>query len=347
MAILRVEDLHKSFHNGERAAVSGLSLEVRAGERLVLLGPSGCGKTTLLRLIAGLEAPDAGAIWLNDECVAGPGAWLPPEKRRLGMVFQEYALFPHLRVYDNVAYGLRGLAPAERRARAAELIALVGLSGHERAFPHELSGGQQQRVALARALAPEPLIVLFDEPFSNLDADLRAQMRQEVRQILNARGATAIFVTHDQQEALALGDRVAVMRAGRIEQVDTPEGIFARPTSRFVATFLSRVDFLPARAVAGGLETELGVLAQAVDLPAGRRVELLVRADDVRFEPVAGGAARVVACHFQGETTLYRLRLPSGRELSALRSHWPRIPAGTPVDVELAPGHELVWFPAD
>lgn len=250
MAKLEVEKLRKRF--GSVVAVDGVSFHVDAGEVLVLLGPSGCGKTTVLRCIAGLEQPDHGEIRVDGRSIAH----LPPEKRDVGLVFQNYALFPHLTVAENVAYGVRHgrhrLPRQGRRERVAELLELVGLSGYARRKPHELSEGQKQRVALARALAVEPKVLLLDEPLSALDAVLRVELRQELRRILKERGTTAVYVTHDQEEALSLGERVGVMREGRLEQVGRPEEVYERPRTPFVAQFLGRANLWPARIVRPG-----------------------------------------------------------------------------------------------
>jgi len=245
MARLEVENLHKRF--GEVVAVDGVSFAVEAGEILVLLGPSGCGKTTVLRCIAGLERPDRGEIRLDGRSLLG----VPPEKRGVGLVFQNYALFPHLTVAGNIAYGLRHgryrLSRIARNKKVAELLELVGLSGYERRKPHELSEGQKQRVALARALAVEPKVLLLDEPLSALDAALRVELRRELRRILKERGTTSVYVTHDQEEALVLGDRVGVMREGKLEQVDRPQELYERPRTLFVAQFLGRANLWPAQ----------------------------------------------------------------------------------------------------
>jgi len=315
--IVQLQEVSKSF--GGTPVIQGLSLEVAPGELLSILGPSGCGKTTTLRLVAGFERPDQGVIRVAGRVVADGHAFVPPEKRGVGMVFQDYALFPHLTVAQNVAFGLQ-----DRRAgeRVQDLLGLVGLGGLEGRYPHQLSGGQQQRVALARALAPQPPVILLDEPFSNLDADLRAQVRREVRQILKATRTAAIFVTHDQEEALAIADRVAVLHQGRLEQVGTPDDIYHRPLTRFVADFVGQADFLPALVTPEGLETELGCWAVGAALIPGQGMEVMVRPHDVGLVADPQGHGLVVAREFHGEENHYTVRLPSGREIhSTLASH--------------------------
>ena len=329
-----------------QVAVEHFSLTVERGEVMSLLGPSGCGKTTALRVVAGLEAPDRGEVWLNGRMVAGPGVWTAPEKRRVGLVFQDYALFPHLTVAKNVAFPLDEWASARRRARVEEMLALVGLGGLGERYPHQLSGGQQQRVALARALAPEPAVVLLDEPFSNLDADSRGEMRRHVRDILKSLGATAVFVTHDQEEALFMGDRVAVMNRGRLEQVGTPEEVFGAPATRFVAEFLGIPCFLPAVVTPDGLQTELGMQRQELPAPPGARVDLLVRPDDLSLHHDPQGRGRIVRCVFRGMDYLYDVALPSGCVVQCLATHTLRYAPGTPVRVELTPGHSLNYYPS-
>lgn len=325
-------------------AVKALDLEVQQDQVLALVGPSGCGKTTTLRLIAGFERPDSGAIWLENRVVSDPYTFRPPEKRGVGMVFQDYALFPHLSVSENVAFGLEGRRGPQREQRVASMLKLIGLEARAERYPHELSGGEQQRIALARALIPEPILILLDEPFSNLDADLRLKMREEVRVILKGMHATAIFVTHDQEEALYMGDQLAVMNNGRIEQVGSPEDIFHRPSTRFVAEFMGNTDFLPARVVPEGLETEIGVLPQKVSAPLNADVEVALRADDVSFVPEKGGPALILARQFRGAMNLYRLKLPSGRLLHAYAPHTHILQAGTSVRVWADPGHPLACF---
>lgn len=258
--LLSLSCLSKRYDDGAMPVVNGLSMGVERGELFALLGPSGCGKTTALRMIAGFLKPDRGTITLEGRVLSGEGAHVPPEKRGLGYVFQDHALFPHLTVARNVAFGLRGRPKAERADRMQEVIKLVGLTGMESRLPHALSGGQQQRVALARALAPAPRLLLLDEPFSTLDALLRQEMRARVREILKAEGITALLVTHDQEEALVFADRVAVMQSGRIEQVGTPEAIYHAPRTLFVAQFLGQTNLVLTQACGDVAETPIGRL---------------------------------------------------------------------------------------
>lgn len=330
-------------------ALHGVSLDLKRGEVLSLLGPSGCGKSTALRLVAGLEVPDDGEIWLNGRLVAGAGgrAWVPPERRRVGLVFQDYALFPHMTVEKNIAFALIGWSSSNRKDRVRSLLRLVGLEGLEGRYPHQLSGGQQQRVALARALAPEPDIVLLDEPFSSLDAENRATMRDRVHSILKELNSTVVFVTHDQEEALLLGDRIAVMNAGRIEQVGTPQDIFQQPANRFVAEFLGISCFLPAIVTPCGLQTELGFNPQSADAPAGTSVHVLIRPDDLTLTKDSQGGCRVIRCVFRGMDYLYDIALPSGRVVQCLGGHTARHEVGASVQVELSAGHSLTYFRDD
>ncbi|MFQ5860469.1 MAG: ABC transporter ATP-binding protein [Dehalococcoidia bacterium] len=329
---------------GPVRAVEQVTLALEAGEILALVGPSGCGKTTLLRLIAGFEVPDEGTIALAGQPMVGPGVWVVPEVRRVGLVFQDYALFPHKTVAQNVAFGLGSWPRRERERRVQESLALVQLEELAGRYPHQLSGGEQQRVALARALAPQPVVLLLDEPFSSLDADLRAQMREQVRQILQGAGVTALFVTHDQQEALFMGHRVAVMYQGRLEQVDSPEQVFHAARTRFVADFLWIADFLPAWRGPEGLETEAGPVPPGTPLPEGDVLEVMVRPDDVSIRPSLDGQGRIVSRIFRGAFYLYRVALPSGTVVHSMTSHTEPYAPGSSVEVALDPGHPLVCF---
>ena len=308
--------LRRSY--GPVTAVDDLDLEVGRGELLAVLGPSGCGKTTLLRLVAGFERPDAGTITIEGTPVAGAGTFLPPERRRVGIVVQDHALFPHLTVAANVAYGLKA-RPVRRDARVAEVLAMVGLDALGQRYPAELSGGQQQRVAIARALAPEPGVVLLDEPFANLDAALRARIRFEVRAILKAAGATAVLVTHDQEEALSLADRVAVVDRGRIVQVGPPDDVYRRPATPFVARFVGDADLVPGTSDGTTLTTPLGTLAVDGPAPPAGPALAVVRPEAVRLAPaglVRDGpgtdGATVATVTYYGHDQLVEVALDDG-----------------------------------
>ena len=320
---LELRQLSVRYPGRPRPAVDGVSLGLRAGDIGVLIGPSGCGKTTLLRAVAGLEPASAGEILISGQPVAN----VPPERRQVGMVFQDYALFPHLDVERNVAFGLpRSLARAERKARVAEVLGLVGLGGSEKRMPHELSGGQQQRVALARALAPRPQLLLLDEPFSNLDVDLRERLAHEVRGILKAAQATALFVTHDQLEAFAIGDAIGVMHEGRLHQWDDAYTLYHRPATRFVADFIGHGVFAPATLKRVGnqvvVHTALGALTDGAECPLPEafgyaQCEVLLRADDIVHDDDAPVKAEIVRKAFRGSEFLYTLRLATGETLLA------------------------------
>lgn len=307
-SIITFRGVTKRYGRQGPPAVSALNLEVPRGEVLTVLGPSGCGKTTTLRLAAGFEHPDEGEIILDGRVVAGRGVRVPPEERGVGMVFQDYALFPHLTVEQNVAFGLHRFDLRTRTRRQREVLELVGLSDLARRFPHELSGGQQQRVALARALAPMPLVVLLDEPFSNLDADLRDHVREDVSRIIREAGITAIFVTHDQKDALAISDRIAVMKGGRVEQVGAPRVVYQRPATEFVATFLGRANLLAGVVERGGrtVRTDVGriVLAggQTSGLREGMEVVLAVRPDSFEVDPAGPWEGRLVSTTYAGSS---------------------------------------------
>src|SRR6266513_928792 len=269
---------------GDVGAVDGLSLEIKPGELLALLGPSGCGKTTTLRLVAGFLAPEAGEIWVGDRCLSSPLSVVPPERRRMAMIFQSYALWPHMTVAQNVAYGLRfkpGLSRGDREARVREMLRVVQLAGYEARYPGELSGGQQQRVAVARALVVEPEILLLDEPLSNLDANLREEMRFEIRRLHETFGNTTLYVTHDQAEAMVISDRIAVLKAGRVAQVGTPEDLFQRPRTRFVAEFIGRTNLLTGVASEPGVVTRGALRLRLGGLTPGAPVVVSIRPHEI------------------------------------------------------------------
>ena len=353
---LLIDGLRVSYRGNSAVIVDGLSLALDAGQIGCVVGSSACGKTTLLRAIAGFIPVVAGTIEIDGVVVSGPHFTAAPEKRGVGLVFQDYALFPHLRVADNIAFGLRHLGAAEKRARVAEMLALVGLAGQAAQYPHELSGGQQQRVALARALAPRPALLLMDEPFSSLDVELRARLGAEVRQILKASGTTAILVTHDQQEAFAIADRVGVMHAGRLEQWDRPYELYHRPATRYVADFIGEGVFLPAKVLNPlNVEIELGELKGEVPLPCqqgcdvcgkGCHVDVLLRPDDVVHDDTSGMKAEVIRKVFRGGDFIYTLKLDSGREVLALVPSHHDHAVGEKIGIRLDADH-VITFPAD
>lgn len=353
--ILAVRELTVAYSGARAPVLEGLSLELARGEIGAIVGSSGCGKTTLLRAVAGFAPVAGGEIVINGLSVSGPGFTAPPEKRGVGLVFQDYALFPHLNVADNVAFGLRSGSTAERAARVTEMLELVGLATQSRKFPHELSGGQQQRVALARALAPRPALLLMDEPFSSLDVELRGRLSTEVRQILKASGTSGILVTHDQQEAFAMADRVGVMRAGRLEQWDLPYELYHRPATRYVADFIGQGVFLPGQVIdAHHVQIELGRLVGETPVsctqgcgPCGRgcHVDVLLRPDDIVHDDASPLMAEVAAKAFRGADFLYTLRLASGREVLALVPSHHDHAIGEPIGIRLETDH-VVTFPA-
>lgn len=335
--ILQLENITKQFAKTTTIAVDKITLALPQGDLLGLLGPSGCGKTTLLRLIAGFEEPQAGIIKIDGRTVAGDGNPIAPEKRDIGMVFQDYALFPHLTVAKNVAFGLqnsRKKALFNTQKRTTEVIALVGLQGLENRYPHQLSGGQQQRIALARAIAPQPALVLLDEPLSNLDVQVRLRLRQEVRDILKNTGTSGVFVTHDQEEALSISDWVAVMQQGQLEQFGTPEDIYREPKSRFVAEFVTQANFLPAQRRGDFWETEIGCF-KASTHESFERGELMIRQEDLILKP--DNEATVVICdrQFLGREHSYSLLTASGKKLLARTTSTTAFPVGTKVHLRI------------
>jgi iron(III) transport system ATP-binding protein len=359
-----------------------ITLDVKKGELVAVLGPSGCGKTTLLRLIAGFERPDEGSIVIDGRIVAGRSQWVEPEDRQVGMVFQDYALFPHLTVAQNVSFGMKfrpnPLSPFPKREGGTplpvsgrgrgrglvrELLQLVGLAGFEDRYPHELSGGEQQRVALARALAANPRVLLLDEPFSNLDADLRPKMRAELKILLHRLNCTTIFVTHDQEEAFELADRVAVLNAGRLEQIDTPERLYREPATRFVAEFIGHADFLTGRARGNCIETALGCFAKPPSVPEGAIVAVMVRPEEVELQAspqtssglffVPPPAARctvqakpglIVARRYRGGMQVLTVRLSSGESVRSLQPAGAHFPLASRVHVRVKNDNPLIFL---
>jgi iron(III) transport system ATP-binding protein len=326
MTSLRVDRVSKRFEGV--VAVDEVSFELGDHELLALVGPSGCGKSTLLRIVAGLQPTETGSVELGGQVVDNGRRSVPPEDRRVGLVFQEHALFPHLTVAGNIGFGVRD---GGREARIAEMLDLVGLAGYDERYPHELSGGERQRVALARALAPRPALLLLDEPFASLDPNLRSRVRDDVVGILRSTRTPAVMVTHDQNEALAVGDRVAVMQAGRIIQIDTPERVFHAPSNRFVAAFMGEASFLPW----GVAAVEISGIGDQV-MPTAIA---MVRPDDVTFSVEPEGAASVDAAEFRGSSWCYTLRLPSGGTVRSLQSHLERVAIGSRVTPAMRAGH--------
>lgn len=345
--LLELDDVSHAYDR--RPVLNHLSFRVEKGSIACLLGASGCGKTTVLRCIAGFENVTAGRILLNGLVMSRPGYTTPPERRRIGMVFQDYALFPHLTVARNIAFGLRGMTDAERAARVEELISIVGLEQVKNHYPHELSGGQQQRVALARALAPNPDLLLLDEPFSNLDVEMRERLSLEVRDVLKQQNITAILVTHDQHEAFNIADEIGIMAGGTIEQWDTPYRLYHEPASRFVADFIGQGVFLPGTVLDGNqIQLELGILKgpAARKWPPGAVVDVLLRPDDIQHDDNSPLRARVLHKAFRGAEFLYTLQLPGGsRVMSLVPSHHNHA-IGEKIGIRLEVDH-LVAFPRD
>ncbi len=308
-ALLKLDQISLAYDGN--TVVDGISLALDAGEIGCLLGPSGCGKTSLLRAISGFEPVQQGSIFLQDRLLSNPAQRIPPEQRNIGMVFQDFALFPHLNVADNIAFGLHRMPAEQRRQRVAELLTLTRLESYTSQYPHQLSGGQQQRVALARAMAPKPEILLLDEPFSNIDTDLREQLAAEVRNILKSEQITAVLVTHDQMEAFAMADKIAVLGQGTLQQWGTADDIYRRPNNRFVAEFIGHGTVLSATVLdRGRIQTELGPVATEapVNLPAGKTCHLLLRPDQVMLDPASSVRASIVDRRFRGQYYFYTLQ---------------------------------------
>lgn len=320
---LEVSDIDVCY--GNKQIINNLSFSLQDGHIGCLLGPSGCGKTTVLRTIAGFEKPVSGHLKISDEIVSNQKFSLPPEKRHIGMVFQDFALFPNLSVQDNIRFGLNGWSKKDQQDRISELLAMIGMPTLGRAFPHQLSGGQQQRIALARAMAPKPSILLLDEPFSSMDLELREQLAREVRHILKQENITAILVTHDQHEAFAMADDICVMHEGQVQQYDNAYNLYHKPVNRFVADFIGEGVIVPGMVVGGNtVNTELGNIHGLVPVGCkpGCHVDVLIRPDDIIHDDDASETAVVVESAFRGSEFLYTLRMPSGIEvLSLVPSH--------------------------
>ncbi len=350
--MLSLVDLAHAY--GKRPVLKDVSCHLEPGQIGCLLGPSGCGKTTALRLVAGFETPLRGEIHIAGQLVASSSQSLPPEKRQVGLVFQDYALFPHLNVADNIAFGLGRLDAAHLQKRVAEMLGLVGLAGEATSWPHQLSGGQQQRVALARALSPKPRLLLLDEPFSNLDVDLRERLALEVRDILKHEGITALLVTHDQHEAFAMADVIGVMNAGAIQQWDTPYNLYHQPKNRFVADFIGQGVLLPGIVRgANQVEIELGLLEgvspaecdgdSCLIYGEGAAVEVLIRPDDIQHDDHSSLLAEVERRAFRGAEFVYTLKLDSGTRLLALVPSHHNHALGEKIGIRLEVDHVVAF----
>ncbi|XGI83853.1 ABC transporter ATP-binding protein [Halorutilales archaeon Cl-col2-1] len=359
--VLELDGVHKEY--GDTVAVDSLTLSVHEGELLTLVGPSGGGKTTTLRLIAGLEEPDSGEVRAGGEVVANPvkGIFAEPDEREVGIVFQDFALFPHMTAEENIEFGLDGFSDDEKKEKVDRMLELVGLEDERHSTPDELSGGQKQRIALARSLAPEPDILLLDEPFSNLDVGLRVEMREEVRRILKEAGVTGISVTHDQEEALSISDRIGVMEEGDIAQVGRPEEVFQNPESRFVAGFLGHASFVSGTVGKEAVSTQIGeidldVIEGLTSEYEGAEVDVLVRPDDVMAvkpdsdtdtDSDKSPHGEVVYRQYNGPTFIYRVELENGDKIRCMHNHADDFDLGSEVDIKLISDHPLTWYPQD
>ena len=345
MKMIGIYDVVKCIGQEKVTAVSDFNLEVYRGEIVSILGPSGCGKTTTLRLIAGFERPDSGHVVINGQVVAGGDTFVAPEKRNVGIVLQEFALFPHLTVQRNIAFGLRGKSHASNTVRIEEMIKLTGLEGLEGRYPYQLSVGQQQRVALARALAPSPLIVLLDEPFASIDPDLRSRMRAELKQILKGTNVTAVFVTHDQEEAFLIADRVVVMNKGKIHQTGTPMEVYHNPNDIFVADFVGHANFIPGIVRSNSVSTDIG------EFPLGNNtvgenseVTVMLRPGDIGIVPAESGIGVIKDIEFRGKDTVYSIYLKKSRKsIQSLQqsSYMPAV--GTNVNLKINSSNIIIF----
>ncbi len=341
--IIELIHVSKYYPQSTSPAAFDISLKVKKGEILALLGPSGSGKTTVLRLIAGFESPDEGTILLKENEVSQPGVSLPPERRGVGMVFQDYALFPHLTVERNISFGLIHMSHDDRKKKVSDILALVGLSDYRNRYPHELSGGQQQRVALGRALAPDPAVILLDEPFSSLDPDMCVRMREDVSSILRETGSTAILVTHDHEEAFSMADKVALLNNGRLEQHGTPENIYHTPLTPFAADFVGKADFIPGVVQGDKLMTEIGCLENKTQFTEGDEVMVMIRPDDIDLRPEEEGEAIILDRQFRGSENHYRVRLSSGQIVHSSQHSVAVYPNGLKVDLQIQMTHIVAF----
>ena len=350
----RLEVRHIVQRYGRHTVVNDVSFALESGSIACLLGPSGCGKTTLLRCIAGFEEVVSGEIYLSGKLASRANLHTPPEKRRIGMVFQDYALFPHLSVADNVAFGLRNKTNDERQSIVTDMLSLVGLAGQQKKFPHEMSGGQQQRIALARALAPQPSLVLLDEPFSNLDVVLRERLSLEVRDILKTCGATAILVTHDQREAFAMADEIGVINEGCIQQWDTPYNLYHQPANRFVADFIGEGVFVRGDVLNNQhVKVELGVLDSGIPIECDAlgcahcgktcRIDVLLRPDDIIHDDASLLQAEIINKAFRGAEILYSLKLTSGEKILSLVPSHHNHAIGEKIGIRLVADHVVMF----
>lgn len=352
MSAIKLDFVTKTFTIKDEAAVKNINLEIKEGSIVTILGPSGCGKTTMLRMIAGFEKPDSGIITVGDKIVSGNGIFIPPEKRGIGMVFQDYALFPHLNVFENVGFGYKN---KDKKMKVESVLSLVGLSGYGSRYPHELSGGQQQRVALARALAGNPLVVLLDEPFSSLDADLKNQMRFEVKNIIKKAGATAVFVSHDQMDALSISDKIIVMNKGVVKQYGTPREIYQKPENEFVANFVGKTNILQGEIMEDciSVKTKLGILPIRSDscIVPGKKILVSIRPDSFELDENGQIKGIIESATYIGTSidTKVRIDLQNGKTLDLLTHIHPEeeISPGDYVSIRILPEFVSIITPED
>lgn len=345
MYILEIKNLGKKFKGSAEWAVSEFNLEVNPGHIVALLGESGCGKTTILRMIAGFETPDTGSIWLNGKNVAGEGQFVEPQQRQVGIVFQDYALFPHKTVWENIRFGLFRIPGRQAEERIAEIMALSGLQGLEKRYPHQLSGGQKQRVALARALAPQPQLILFDEPFSNIDSMRKTQMREDISQIIRKTSATAIFVTHDTKDVMTIADQVVVMQKGKALQWGTPQQIYSQPVNEYVSDFFGRSNFLKARTEKDGLHTPIGFFPASIpEQDVGKEVIISIRPEEISLQSSGEGCScgTIVKEKFLGEYKELTCRIESSGESSEIIIYAPPTSSCNPQQCFFKPNPEKI-----